>query len=476
MNRIATAPRWMLLVALARCAMSGVATAQTAEIPYHTESYTLESGRHDGAGLEVRRPLERVIRIEGAEWLQIAFDGYDLGSGSWISLRSLRDGGLQTLDARSIKKWGSRSAYFNGDAVELVLHVAPDDRGVFVNVARAIVGELARRAAVLDEDPAFLKSICGASDDRTSSNDNRVGRLRPSGCTAWRVTNGAFLTAGHCVDLDPDNSGPLLPDGVLDSLTVVEFNVPASDSNGTITNAAPVDQFPANNTTVQWRFDGTGQGFGKDWAVFGVYPNDSTGMMPHQVYGLPFRMTKETPTFGQTMRVTGFGVDSLPAGTPGPFNQSNMTNQTTIGTYNAETSSGQDIWISHTVDTEGGNSGSPMIWETNGLAVGVHTNAGCTSTGGTNLGTSFEVDALETTIMNFPGANTRYVDVGHPMPVVEDGFVFRPFNTIPEGVDLVPVGGNVSVVAGSYVVSTNYFTNKALTITAPVGEVLITAP
>ena len=40
------------------------------------------------------------------------------------------------------------------------------------------------------------------------------------------------------------------------------------------------------------------------------------------------------------------------------------------------------------VDTEGGNSGSPVINETNGVAVGVHTNAGCTSGGGFNTGTS----------------------------------------------------------------------------------------
>jgi V8-like Glu-specific endopeptidase len=446
------------------------------EIPYHSEVYTIESGRYDGSGLEASSPFESVIGVENAEWLQLVFADHDLGNGSWITLRSLEDGGLQKLDARSMKEWSLHSAYFNGDAVELVLHVAPDDRGIFVNIGAVIVGDPARRAAMSEEEAAAAKAICGATDDRVPSGDNRVCRARPSGCTAWRVTNGAFLTAGHCVDLDPDNAGPLLPDGALDTLTVVEFNVPLSDSNGGIVNAAPQDQYPVNNMNIQWRFDGTGQGLGKDWAVFGVYANSTTGLLPHQAYGFPFRMTKETPAANALLQVTGFGVDSLPSGTPGPFNQFNMTNQTTTGTYTAEQSSGQDIWITHRVDTEGGNSGSPMIWDANGLTIGIHTNGGCTAGGGNNAATSFEVDALENALMAFPGANTRYVDSGHPMPVVEDGFVYRPFNTIPEGVNLVPVGGNVSVVAGWYVVSTNYFTNKAMTITAPVGEVLITAP
>ncbi len=47
------------------------------------------------------------------------------------------------------------------------------------------------------------------------------------------ISNGRFLTAGHCVDFDPDQGGPLLPDGILDLSGVVEFNVPASLPNGT---------------------------------------------------------------------------------------------------------------------------------------------------------------------------------------------------------------------------------------------------
>lgn len=310
------------------------ARAQTAEVPFHIETYALASGAHDGAGGEVARPFRREIRIAGAQWLQIIFASHELGRGSWVSIRSLRDGDVQTLDARSMPEWRSHSGYFNGDTVEIALHVAPGDSGVFVAIDRVVVGEPARVPVVLPESGGAAKDICGGADNRVAWNDNRIGCVMPIACTAWRVTNGAFLTAGHCVDIDPDGGGPMLPDGVLDTLTVVQFNVPPSDSNGTIVNPPIADQFPVNNSTVQWRFDGAGQGLGKDYAVFKVGAN-TNGLLAHEVYGFPFRVTRETPAAGTTMRVTGFGVDSLPSGTPGPYNAQSQTNQTMTGTTSA---------------------------------------------------------------------------------------------------------------------------------------------
>ena len=42
----------------------------------------------------------------------------------------------------------------------------------------------------------------------------------------------------------------------------------------------------------------------------------------------------------------------------------------------------------YVTDTEGGNSGSPVIDGLTNNAVGVHTHGGCTSSGGNNNGTS----------------------------------------------------------------------------------------
>ena len=72
--------------------------------------------------------------------------------------------------------------------------------------------------------PPVLESICGANDDRVASSNPRAGRIMPIGCTGWMIPGGAFLTAGHCA---------------LSTAQTVEFNVPASLSNGT-TVAPPV--------------------------------------------------------------------------------------------------------------------------------------------------------------------------------------------------------------------------------------------
>ena len=39
--------------------------------------------------------------------------------------------------------------------------------------------------------------------------------------------------------------------------------------------------------------------------MFGVFANSNTGLLPHQVYGLPFRLTRENPGAGDTIRLAG---------------------------------------------------------------------------------------------------------------------------------------------------------------------------
>jgi hypothetical protein len=53
----------------------------------------------------------------------------------------------------------------------------------------------------------------------------------------------------------------------------------------------------------------------------------------------------------------------------------------------------------------------------------------------------------------------------------EDGTIFRPFDTVAEGVTAVPSGGIISIVTGSY--SDQITINSAVTLVAPVGTVTI---
>lgn len=449
----------LLALALAGASVAAPAAAAPPAPSWRTSNVARASGLVQGEpGSPVREVDLGAIEMPGAPWLRVVFGRCALGDSSRILLRSAWDDAWQLLDARALADWGNTSAVFNGDRVEVRLLVAPGDRDVEANVRGAVVGV---------GMPQAPQTQCGADDNRVASSDNRVARIFNSGCTAWRIGNGAFLTAGHCADFDPDQGGPMLPDGVLDLSGVVEFNVPASQSNGTLVAAAPEDQFPINVGNVQWRFDGEGQGLGKDWCVFRVNANATTGLLPHQVYGQPFRITRELPGNGSTLRVTGFGTDT---------GADNQTNQTSTGPFSGEVTSGADIRLDYAVDTEGGNSGSPVIWETVGIAIGVHTNGGCTTSGGNNAGTSFEVDALENAINAVPGAGSTHVDANHPVIVPESGSLLRPWNTIGEGISAVATGATVSVFAGYYTLAAGTTLTRAMTIQAPVGVVTIAAP
>ena len=448
------------------------APAQQGRIPYHKEPYPVHSGLHHGTAARRTVVFRQVVRVAGAPWLRLLFGDHNLGRQSTITITSLKDGGSQRLDAESLAQWGNASAYFNGEAVEVELRVAPEDTGVFFRLEELAIGE--RDGGVLGP-----VSICGATDDRIASANDRVGRLLAFAnlpgitvCTAWLTSNGALLTAGHCVDWDPDEGGPLLPDGVLDLIAgdVVEFDVPASSASGGINFANPNDQYPIDVNSVEWHFDGSGQGLGKDWAIFATGANANTGLLPHAAQGVFFRMTRESPSVGATIRVTGFGYDDDPPGTTGFGNADSYTQQTHTGPYVGESSSGADFWHEHQVDTAGASSGSPIIWNSNGLVIGIHTNAGCGVLSGANAGTSFEHNPLEDAIQDFPGPNTVYVDKVSAAPT-ENGTVFQPYDTVLEAAGAVPAGGIVSIVAGSY--DEHITINRAATLMAPVGTVTI---
>lgn len=433
---------------------------QFAPVPFHIENTRLDSRTDlnlNGGEAEVYR---QAIRVPGAGWLRLNFGETDLGTGGHLSITSVQDGGDQILDSRSLPQWENSSAIFNGDEVEIELHGGSADATVFFTVDSVVAGD--------PQNGSNPESLCGV-DNRVASADARVGRLFFGGCTSWMISNGRFLTAGHCVDFDPDQGGPLLPDGILDLSGVVEFNVPASLPNGTTVAADPDDQYPINTGNVVWRFDGEGQGLGKDWAVFTVSPNSNTGLTPFQAQGGFFRATNGNPAVSNTTRITGMGLDNTPAGSTGNRNAQNFTNQTSTGGYVSENVSGSNIWHRYAVDTTGGSSGSPVIWGS--FTVGIHTNAGCASNGtGANSGTSFEVNALETAIDNHPGSNTIYADKTR-FGATENGTIFHPHDTFNEAVTTAPAGGKVSVVSGTYS-DTGLYT-KQMFVVAPVGSVLI---
>ena len=464
-----------LAILILMAAYALVVTAQTERRYAVKQPYLLELKRIDS----LKTPSQ-LVRFEGAPWLRLHVAEYKLGREDFITFTSLKDGGKQRLDAESLPRWRNNTAYFNGDSVRVELYTT-EGSAAFVKFTEVTVG-VVQPSFQLDQD----MTICGANDDRVSINDPAVGRINNLNngtnvsnpfCTGWAISNGAFLTAGHCVDADPDGNGPQVPDGNVDAAflnAVIEFNVPGSLANGTSVFSNPNDQYPVNQVTA-FEFAGNASPQGTDWAVFSVSANSNTGLLPHPSRGF-YRVTDQIPaTNSENVRVSGYGLDNTPVGSTGGENAQTRTLQSHTAAYQGQTQANNGTFHSYQVDTMGANSGSPIIWSNNALfAIGIHTTGGCTSTGGSNFGTGFGHDPLETGVQNFWGPNTVYVDpAAYPnlSPAQRNGTIFRPHSTLTNGANATPAGGNVILTPGTYTGVT--VINRTLTIRAPAGTVTI---
>ncbi len=319
-----------------------------------------------------------VVDVPDAAWVRLYFKDVVLSgdaatqSGSYIRITSMLDGHEQRLNAESLKQWGNSSAYFNGDRVLVELIGAPAMTSSRLTIDRADAGQ-----APSGYGP---RSICGATDDRTLSSDPKNARHMPVGCTSWLINdvNKQFLLAGHC---DPA------------STDVFQFNVPLSTSSGATVNPSPDDQYVVDISSKQSQNITIGQ----DWTYIGVFANANHGLTPAQKMGGGTYTLATTPpaVAGQTIRVVGYGTTSSPVS-----NTWNQVQKTHSGPYR----SFSGTTLTYAVDTTGGNSGSPVEDLSTGRAIGIHTNAGCTtSSSSANSGTGINNAALQTALANPTG-------------------------------------------------------------------------
>jgi hypothetical protein len=342
-----------------------IVQAQMAPAPFLMQPLTWESKNHDGTKQKFNKPYlaeSTVIEINKAPWLRVYFDQTNLGKFSYIVITSLADGAVQKLNANHLLRWQNSTAFFNGDAVKIDLYVSPQEENVFLRLKQVMIG----REKTSTEKNAE-KSICGGGDNRAASNNPAIGRIAPIGCTGWIASNGLHVTAGHCFPGANNN--------------VLEFNVPASLANGVIQHPAPVDQYAIDPMCV----DSISGGVGNDWGVFSVSDNPMSGLQPIAAQGASFTIVQDLAA--NPLRITGYGVDG-PApnfGNPPPRNADNQTQQTHTGNNTGSTGT----TMRYSIDTQGGNSGSPIIDNNqNTISVGVHTHGGCSAGGGNNSGTS----------------------------------------------------------------------------------------
>jgi len=337
--------RWFAAVAIA--AAFG-ASAQTVPLSHVAHDYAYRSP--DGlTAPQAGVAASHEVRIQGAEWLRLQFDPMRLPAGAVLRMTSLQDGAQQHLDATRLEQWQYSSAYFNGPAVRVELLAGAGGQAGAFGITKVYAGTQGEGT----------ESQCGPTDDRVSSDAVDRARLLNIGCTANLMKQGCFITAGHCL-----SSQSLV--------NVVEFNVPKSNANGSLNHPAPKDQYAPDVATRKF----TDGGIGNDWGVFVVFPNSETGLMPLEAQGHGLALSKTVPAVGDTVKVTGYGVDD------GVDNQTQQISKGPITSVDTNSTT-----LRYQADTEGGNSGSAVIAD--GRVVAIHTHAGCTQNGGANQGTLF---------------------------------------------------------------------------------------
>lgn len=365
--------RWNALSLLLPFLVVHSAPGQVARVVETTVPVGAESGpvwNPDEDRGEPRVVFSEDVVIPGAGVSRLVFGEVILagsvgaGTGSYITITSAADGAVQRLNAEHMNQWAGRSAYFNGPVLTVQLWAYP---GTGEN-------RLSVSAAVVESAGPELRTICGATDDRLPSADNRQGRFA-GGCTAWVINdmNSSLLSAGHCT---------------VSASSVMSFNVPLSTSTGATQASHPDDQYVVDVSSSQR----TSGGVGNDWHSIGVFPNSNHGQTPIQRYGVRHTLAAAAPAVsGQAIRITGYGTNAAPMP-----RERNQTQQTHTGPYSSQTGT----TVRYVTDTTGGNSGSCVLDESTGLAIGIHTHGGCSSTGGSNSGTAIHHPNLQNALAN----------------------------------------------------------------------------
>lgn len=322
--------------------------------------------------------VEDVIS-EGAAWLKIKFRKFDLTTSKLI-VTSMNSGRTQTFAGNQLENWAWHSALFDGDRVRVQLQINP---GVLMPPLRELienilVGESStpkpenskpREEETIPRQGANDKKegACG-EDKRKPSNEPRVGRMFPMGCTVFIVTSGVYLSAGHCIDSTVEAQE-------------VQFNVPPSTPAGKTIPPAIRDVYPiVINSVVCSGCNGNDQPHGNDWTAFDLGRNNETGLEAVQAQGASFEISSSYLYQGIPIaraRIDGFGYNGNPA-------TSMYANQYATGPLVGLTSEStpEHAELQHYIDTQGGNSGSPIIaidslgLRTN-IVVGIHTGGRC---------------------------------------------------------------------------------------------------
>jgi V8-like Glu-specific endopeptidase len=408
----------------------------------------VQSGLINFEGNDTTLIHTETIETDFNRFLQVHFSDYNLDGEAFLKIYSEdKPEWFQIFNSQSIKAYDGYSAAFSSDKLIVEIYGVNSNPEIFFEIDRSI----SRVGIGMSE-----KTICG-SDNRVLSSDVRVARMfAGGGCTAWLMSNGTVITAGHCIG----SSG-------FGTNTIIEFNVPLSSSGGIPNPSAPEDQYVIDITNVSWE----DVQIGRDWGIMGIIENSTTGLMPAIAQGDFFRPTLRVPTNGSNIRITGYGIDS-----DGPA-QNMLAQQSHSDNFLERiNNSASGIFDKYQADTEGANSGSPVIRSSNqDFTYGIHTHGGCnqSSTNG-NSGTSFDYNPLQIEMNDFWSTTSIHVDKISDY-TTENGTIFQPYDTIEEAQNAASLSTftDIILIKGIYNEVDGLLLNKVMLLHAPVGDVLI---
>eukprot|EP00547_Thalassionema_nitzschioides_P001440 CAMPEP_0194203414 /NCGR_PEP_ID=MMETSP0156-20130528/3196_1 /TAXON_ID=33649 /ORGANISM="Thalassionema nitzschioides, Strain L26-B" /LENGTH=523 /DNA_ID=CAMNT_0038929161 /DNA_START=86 /DNA_END=1653 /DNA_ORIENTATION=+ len=343
--------------------LSSCCLAQVARVCETNHSHNYDSG------IVTADVHEISSKVKDTPWIQLNLSNSNLAPGAKIVLTGKALNGeaiIQVLDSDALLASNGYSAEIEGNSVSVEL--VSDAKST---ESRLVISDYTTGTC---DDDVTADTICGDDDDRAASTDVRNGRI--GGCTGWLISEDVFIQAGHC--------------GTPSSSTRIHFTYGVS--------GAPLeDQYAVDVAS----YVGVNGGVGNDWGAGRLLPNSVTGKKPGVAQGEKCGSpgcgwytlgTVPSAITDNNIRITGYGTAAVDS----------RSQKTHVGPLSTIAST----YLRYRPDTTGGNSGSPVIHEETGDAIGVHTHGGCSATGGSNQGTRIDIPAFSSHVSMLLGGTT----------------------------------------------------------------------
>ncbi len=419
-----------------------------------------------------------IVEYSDAQSLRLFFKDVDLGEKSYLILEG-PDGVKQELNATTIAYWNNSSAYFNGSRVKVSIYVAPGETPSFT-IFSLQVNKISTTIRKNDKVVALTKRGSGGSRSGSPRNGQNIPYAKAIGRftngtdshgTGWITPNGSIVT-----------SWKIYHQKIKFGYDIIEFNVPDSDTNGSINHPPPQDQYPLKTGVSQVslgskniNFKGPAGTRLTGWAVLEALPN-STGLRPGErqqsylLLGLNSTSKRIEDADQIIMHLLHYGD------WPGDFSTGKFKtlhdNYVGLKEQKEElrifnTDGDRDSYILYSMPQfNGSDSGGPII-HSKRVAVGVHNQY---VNGIPSYGVGFREHTFKSHVQNFFTPHVTYVD-GSALTNANVGNIISPIRKVQMGIEKAAPDDVVYIAKGDYPESV--YANKPLILKAAVGLVRI---